>query len=163
MVFLECLTSRFEYFFTVTATTQLSLLFDWMGHFWYFKHGRLRSNNFFGDLLLDGCLGTKLIKTVMLGICCGPVKCLKTCKEFFVVYKALAILWLLMKCGDTQPMEEGAVSSEACHLSLEGPSSGDDEKSVCFRVLCYTDQPSVHGHEEDTEPHAISYEGDVCR
>lgn len=48
-----------------------------------------------------------------------------------------------MKCADRQPVEEGAVSSEACHLSLEAPANGDDEKSVCFTVVNYTDQSLV--------------------
>ena len=53
-----------------------------------------------------------------------------------------------MKCAETQPMEEGALSSEACHLSLEAASSRDDGEWVCFTVACDADHS--HGHKEDT-------------
>lgn len=60
----------------------------------------------------------KALKAITPGICGGPSKCSQICKEYFVGWKVLVILSLLMKCTDTQPVEEGDISLEACHLFL---------------------------------------------
>lgn len=71
----------------------------------------------------------------------------------------MIVLWL-MKHADTRPVEGGAVSLEACRLSVKHLYIETTRSRFYFTFLT---RPQFHDCEDDTEPRALSRENEACR
>lgn len=71
----------------------------------------------------------------------------------------MIVLWL-MKHADTRPVEGGAVSLEACRLSVKHFYVETTRSRFYFTFLI---RPRLHDREDDTEPRALSRENEACR